>query len=318
MRALITGITGFVGSHLAEYCLGLGLEVHGTIRTHHLGDELERIKGIRDKIQLHECDLRNRSRVFSVIRQVRPDQIFHLAAQSFVPVSWQDPEGTILNNVLSELNIFEVCRELKMYSVIQIAGSSEEYGIVKPNECPIKETNPLRPASPYAVSKVAQEMLGIQYAQSYGMKIVITRAFNHEGPRRGKLFVTSDFASQIVDIERGKQEPVIKVGNLEAWRDYTDVRDVVRAYSLAVKHCKCGEPYNISSGEKHQIRELLGALLEMTDVKVKIQQDPAKIRPSDVPVLCGDSSKFREVTGWKPQVGFRTMLADILQYWREK
>ena len=319
MKVLITGISGFVGSHLAEHCLSLGWEVHGTIKTHHLGDEMQRLIGIKGaEVYLYECDLQNKGRVFSVLNKVKPDKIFHLAGQSYVPISWEDPEGTILNNILCELNIFEACRELKIDPVIQIACSSEEYGTVKPEECPIRETNQLRPLSPYAVSKISQEMLGIQYAQTYGMKIVVTRAFNHEGARRGKLFVTSGFASQIAAIEKGEQEAVMKVGNLEAWRDFTDVRDMVRAYVLASEKCKYGEPYNISSGKKHKINEVLNVLLRMTDANITVEQDKNKMRPSDLPVLHGDSTKFRTQTGWKPTISFEQMLADILQYWREK
>ena len=285
MKVLITGISGFVGSHLAEHCLSLGWEVHGTIMTHHLGDEMQRLIGIKSgNLFLYECDLQNKGRVFTVMNKVKPDRIFHLAAQSYVPISWKDPENTLFNNIISELNVFEACRELEINPVIQIACSSEEYGRVEPKECPIKETNPLRPLSPYGVSKITQEMLGIQYAQTYGMKIVVTRAFNHEGPRRGKLFVTSGFASQIAAIEKGEQEPVIKVGNLEAYRDFTDVRDMVRAYVLASEGCDYGEPYNISSGKKHKISEVLTVLLRMTDKNIEVKQDPERMRPSDVQI----------------------------------
>ncbi|MCX6722974.1 MAG: GDP-mannose 4,6-dehydratase, partial [Candidatus Staskawiczbacteria bacterium] len=205
MKILITGVTGFVGSHLAEYCLAIpGTEVYGTTFSTHLGDELRRIEHIKDKIELFECNLTNRVAVARVLEKVKPDKIFHLAAQSFVLQSWKSPEDTIVNNIISELNIFEVVRELKIDPVIHIAGSSEEYGLVYENELPIKEDNPLRPLSPYAVSKAAQDNLACQYYHSYGLKTVITRGFNHEGPRRGEQFVTSDFAKQIVEIEKRK------------------------------------------------------------------------------------------------------------------
>lgn len=188
MKVLITGISGFVGSHLAEYCLTMPeVEVYGTVLSHHLGDELQRIAKIKDKIELFECNLTNRIAVERVLQKVKPDKIFHLAAQSFVKVSWDGPEDTIFNNIMSELNIFETCRSLGINPVIQIAGSSEEYGLVLENELPVKETDPLRPLSPYAVSKIGQEMLGYQYYKSYGLKIILTRAFNHEGPRRGAI-----------------------------------------------------------------------------------------------------------------------------------
>ena len=319
MSILITGITGFVGSHLAEYCLTKkGAKVFGTVLSHHLGDELKRIEHIKNKIKLFECDLTNRIAVEKVLSQARPDKIFHLAAQSFVPTSWESPEYTLYNNIMAELNIFEVVRQLKLDPIIHVPGSSEEYGLVKKNELKIKESNPLRPLSPYGVSKVAQEMLAYQYHQSYGLKTVITRAFNHEGPRRGKQFVTSAFASQIAAIEKGKQAPIMKVGNLEAWRDFSDVRDIVRAYWLATEKCRFGEPYNIGSGQVHQIKEVLSVLLSFSRVKIKVKQDPKLMRSSDVPILQCDAAKFRRATGWKPQIPFKTTLKDTLDYWREE
>lgn len=318
-KVLITGISGFVGSHLAEYCLKQGALVSGTILSHHLGDELKRIKAIEDKIELHECDLTNRIAVSRVLEKVRPEIIFHLAAQSFVPISWKSPEHTLLNNIMAELNVLEVLRELRLSPVIEIAASSEEYGLVKENEVPIKETNPLRPLSPYAVSKIGQEMLAFQYHQSYGLKTVITRCFNTEGPRRGKQFVISSFAFQIASIEKGLQEPILKVGNLEAYRDFTDVRDIVKALWLAVHKCKFGEPYNIGTGKPHQIKEILNLLLSFSTVKdIKVEQDPERMRPSDVPILQCDATKFRELTGWQPEISFEQTVKDTLNYWRNE
>jgi len=320
MRVLITGITGFVGSYLAEYCLQKpDVQVFGTVLSHHLGDELQRIEHIKDKIELLECDLTNRVAVARVLERSKPDKIFHLAAQSFVPVSWKSPEDTLFNNIISELNIFEVIRELKLDPVIVIAGSSEEYGLVFENELPIKETNPFRPLSPYAVSKIAQETLAYQYHKSYGLKTVLTRFFNTEGPRRGQDFVTSNFAKQIAEIEKGKREPVIYVGNLEAKRDFNDVRDMVRAYWLASEKCNFGEPYNVCSGKARSIKSILDLLLSFSKVKnIEVKQDPARMRPSDVPILYGDSSKFRAKTGWQPKIPFEQTMSDLLQYWRER
>lgn len=317
MRILITGITGFVGSHLAEYCLNQPeTKVYGTVLSHHLDDELKRIKHIKNKIELLECDLTNRVAVTRVLEEAKPDKIFHLAAQSFVPTSWKSPEDTLSNNIIAELNIFEVLRGLKLNPIIQIAGSSEEYGLVYKNEIPVKETNPLRPLSPYGVSKIAQDMLAFQYQQSYGLKTVITRAFNHTGPRRGKQFVTSWFAYQIARIESGLQKPIIKVGNLNAYRDFSDVRDIVRAYWLATEKCEFGQPYNIGSGKPYQIKEVLDILLSLSKVKIITEKDPQLMRPSDVPILQCDSTKFRKVTGWKPEIDFKDTLKDILNYWR--
>jgi len=318
-KILITGLTGFVGSHLAEYCLNIpGTQIYGTVLSHHLGNELERIKNIKDKIVLLECNLTNRIAVQRILAKAQPDKIFHLAAQSFVPTSWQSPEDTLMNNIMAELNIFESVRELGLNPVIHIAGSSEEYGLARENEVPIKEENPLRPLSPYAVSKVAQDNLACQYYYSYGLKTVVTRAFNHEGPRRGEQFVTSDFAKQIAKIEKNKQEPVIFVGNLDAKRDYSDVRDIVDAYWLATEKCKFGEPYNICSGKNWTIKSVLDFLISKSTKKnIKAKQVPEKMRPSDVPILLGDCSKFKKATGWEPKIPFEKTLEDTLNYWRD-
>jgi len=220
--------------------------------------------------------------------------------------------------VTGQTNIFEAVRMLGLDPVIQIACSSEEYGLVHPDEVPIREDNPLRPLSPYAVSKVAQDMMAYQYFQSYGLKTVRTRGFNHTGPRRGDVFVTSNFAKQLASIEAGLQEPVIRVGNLEAVRDFTDVRDMVRAYWLAVTKGKHGEVYNLATGTGITIQELLDRLLSLSTAKVDVVQDPERMRPSDVVRLIGDSSKFRNDTGWAPEVPFDKTLSDLLQYWRER
>ncbi len=316
MRILITGISGFTGSHLAEYFLSKGQdELHGTIRWR---SDLQNIAHICQNIVLHECDITDASAVKSVILQVNPDQIFHLAAQSYVPFSWRAPHQTLSTNILGELNLFEALRQTKMESLVHIAGSSEEYGLVLPEEIPIKETNALRPLSPYGVSKVAQDLLGYQYFKSYGLPIIRTRAFNHEGPRRGEVFVTSTFSKQIAEIEKGKKDPVIHVGNLNAVRDYLDVRDVVRAYALALSKGSPGEVYNICSGEGIKIGDMLKKLLSLSRVEVKIEEDPARMRPSDVELLVGSSEKFRQATGWKPEIPFTQTLQDLLDFWRAR
>lgn len=316
MKVLITGITGFVGSHLAEAYLKNGDEVFGTFMYHHLDDEKDRIEDFEDQITLFDCDLTDRNSVHKVLSTVKPDIIHHLAAQSFVRASWDNPEFTITNNILCQLNIFEVVRQLELDPIIHIAGSSEEYGKLELTEIPTNEKALLRPMSPYAVSKIAQDMLAQQYYMSYGMKTVITRAFNHEGPRRGKQFVTSAFASQIADIEKNGKDKIIKVGNLEAERDYTDISDMIKAYMLAVKKCNYGEPYNICSGETHRIEEILNHYIDGKDIKV--EQDPDRMRPSDLPILWGNSSKFKNATGWEPLVSFEEMLDKIYDYWFNK
>ncbi len=190
--------------------------------------------------------------------------------------------------------------------------------MVYQDEVPIKETNPLRPLSPYAVSKVAQDMLGYQYWMSWKVDSVRTRGFNHEGPRRGPVFVASDFAKQIADIEKGRKKPVLSVGNLEAQRDFTDVRDMVKAYWLALEKGAPGEVYNLCSGKAWTIRAVLDHLLGLSKAKIEVKQDPARLRPSDVPILLGDASKFHAVTGWVPTIPFETTLADMLEYWRAR
>jgi len=315
MRALITGVTGFVGSHLAEYLLSKGAEVVGTARWR---SQTANIDHIQDKIQLVECDLRDYASVKRVLSEVRPDQVYHLAAQSFVHSSWQAPAETLTTNIIGQLHLLEAMRDLKTNPPSMVACSSEEYGLVKPDEIPIKETNPLRPLSPYAVSKVGQDLLAYQYHQSYGTHVIRTRAFNHDGPRRGKVFATSNFAHQIAQIEIGRAEPVLRVGNLEAKRDFTDVRDIVKAYLLAVEKGEPGEVYNLCSGTCHTIQEVVDVLLGMSKVPIRVEQDPARMRPSDVPILLGDYSKFHALTGWKPAIPFEQTLRDLLDWWRSQ
>ena len=316
MKVLITGITGFVGSHLADYTLAKeNVEVYGTIRWR---SKTENIEHIKDKLHLIQCNLNDASSVNDLIVDIKPDKIFHLAAQSFVPTSWNSPAETLTSNIIGELNIFEAIRRAKINPWIQIAGSSEEYGMVYSNETPIKETNPLRPLSPYGVSKVAQDLLAYQYYMSYKLNVVRTRAFNHTGPRRGEVFVCSEFAKRIAEIEKGQKEPVILVGNLDAQRDFTDVRDIVKAYWLGLDKCKPGEVYNICTGKAYRIGEVLDILISLSKVKIEVGKDPAKMRPSDVPYLGGDSTKFRDATGWKPEIPFERTLKDLLNYWRER
>jgi GDP-4-dehydro-6-deoxy-D-mannose reductase len=314
---LITGITGFAGSHLADYLLEKHpeVEVHGTYRWR---SRMDNIEHLGETLHLVECELRDPSSVRWAVEKARPDVVFHLAAQSFVPSSWSAPGDTVLSNLSGQINLFEAIRSLELDPVVQIACSSEQYGMVLPEETPIRETNPLRPLSPYAVSKVGQDFLGYQYFMSYGLKVVRTRGFNHTGPRRGDVFVTSNFARQIARIELGLAPAVIRVGNLDAVRDFTDVRDMVRAYWLAVTQGKPGEVYNIATGHGMTIRELLDQLVALAKVEVKVETDPARLRPSDVEILIGDASKFRADTGWEPQVPFTKTLEDTLDFWRQR
>lgn len=338
MRVLVTGITGFAGSHMADFLLEKpDVEIFGIYRRRSRLDHLEGLENmlqmiepgvasvetiqgafVKGKINLIDCDLLDAFSTHKLIGAVKPDRIFHLAAQSHVPTSWNSPAATLLDNIMGQLNLFEAVRSAGIDPLIQIAGSSEEYGMVYPDEVPMKESNPLRPLSPYAVSKVTQEMLAYQYHQSYGIKSIVSRGFNHSGPRRGENFVDSSFARQIALIEKGAQEPVIYVGDLSSKRDFTDVRDMVRAYWLLLEKGKPGDVYNIGSGNTRTMREVLNLLLGMSKVDVEVRVDPTRLRPSDVMILWADATKFMEATGWKPAIPYEQTLKDLLDYWRER
>ena len=316
MRVLITGITGFVGSHFADYALARGVHVVGSYRWR---SKTENIEHIRDRIELVDCDLRDSNSAHHLIDAARADWVIHLAAQSFVGTSWQAPAETFMTNTLPQVNLLEAVRARTPAARFLVIGSSEEYGFVTEDELPITEQNPLRPLSPYAVSKVAQDLMGYQYFKSYGMHIVRSRAFNHEGPRRGDVFVTSNFARQIAEIERGTREPVIAVGNLKNRRDYTDVRDIVRGYWLLLEKGEAGEVYNLCSGRAWVIQEILDFLLGEARVPgITVREEAARLRPSDVPVLRGDTTKAQAAVDWRPEIPFEQTLRDLLDYWRQR
>ena len=316
MQVLITGITGFVGSYMAEHALAHGAEVYGSIRWRSRSDNIDHL---RARVTLIDCDLRDLSSVRTLLETVSPTHVIHLAAQSFVGTSWKTPAETYTTNVLAQVNLLEGLRNLKLSPRFLVVGSSEEYGFVADDELPIKETNPLRPLSPYAVSKVAQDLMGYQYFKSYGMPIVRSRAFNHEGPRRGDVFVTSNFARQVAEIEAGLRDPVIFVGDLTPRRDYSDVRDIVRGYWTLVERGEPGEVYNLCSGKSWPIQRVLDFLLEHSEVKkIEVRTDPARLRPSDVMVLEGDPSKVEKATGWRVEIPFERTLTDLLAYWRQR
>jgi len=317
MKVLITGITGFAGSHLADYILEnhSDVEIFGIVRWR---SRMDNILHIQNKITSFEADLKDMGSLKKCLAEIKPDRIFHLAAQSFVPTSWTCPAETFAINSIGQINLFEAVLSLDLAPRIQIAGSSEEYGQVFPDEVPMKETNYLRPLSPYAVSKVGQDLLGWQYYQSYGMFVVRTRGFNHTGPRRGDVFICSDFAKQIAEIEKGIREPVLHVGNLEAKRDFTDVRDMVKAYWLSLEKGKAGDVYNIGTGKAYLMSDVVEMLISMSEIKIETRIDPNRLRPSDVQILLSDSSKFRAATGWEPRIPFQQSLEDLLNYWRER
>lgn len=319
MKVLITGITGFVGSHLAEYILTNHPEVavHGLKRWRSPKDN---IRGILDKIQLHDGDLRDLSSMVGVLQATKPDIVFHLAAQSYVTTSYSAPIDTLDCNISGTANLLEAIRICGMNPVIHICSSSEVYGQVAKEDLPIREECPLRPVSPYAVSKVGEDMLGYMYWQAYGIKTIRTRMFTHSGPRRGEVFVDSFFSLQVARIEKGMQEPVIRVGNLDSVRTFADVRDTVRAYWLLAQKCQPGEVYNIGGDVTMTIREMLDMLLGMTSYKGKIEVrvDPALIRPADVTLQIPCADKFKSETGWTAAIPYEQTLRDMLDYWRHE
>lgn len=309
MRALITGIDGFVGPYLARE-----LRAHTTWTLTGLG---RHPSGDGDATPI-VADLLDRDRVRSVIAELAPTHVFHLAAQSHVPTSHQDSGATLQNNIAAQVNLLDACRELAAPPRILVVGSGEEYGLVRPDEMPIREDQPFRPMNPYAVSKVAQDLLGWQYFHSYGLPIVRVRPFNHHGPGQSDRFVIAAFARQVAEVEAGLLPPIVRVGNLDARRDFLDVRDVVRAYRLALVQGTPGEVYNIASGVGIRIGAALDALLALATLPIATELDPTRLRPSDVPVLVADSSRLRAATGWQPAIPFEQSLRDTLNWWRER
>jgi GDP-4-dehydro-6-deoxy-D-mannose reductase len=307
VRALITGVDGFIGSHLADLLVERGWEVWGTT----LRGDLTNVAHLGGRIRVRRCDVRERGRVRALLRESGPEVIFHLAAQSRPDLSWRDPWTTMEVNVLGTVNLLESVRELELDPKILVACSSAEYG---PAEGPLREDHPLRPLSPYAVSKVAQDLMAYQYHKNYGLRTYRVRIFGTTGPRKvGDAL--ADFASQIAEAERrggGK----VRVGNLEARRDLTDVRDMVRALLLVVERGRKGEVYNACTGRAHRVGDLLERMVEMAGVRVEVETDPKKLRPSDEPLIVGDNRKIRRECGWRPEIPLSKTLEDVLEWWR--
>lgn len=314
MRVLITGINGFAGGHLAEQMLNEHeWELWGLARQPTL-----MLPQLRDHINMVCADLTIPEQLVSALDTVRPDIIFHLAGQANVPRSFADPAGTLQTNIFAELHLFEAIRSLKLEPRILIACSNEIYGHVRPEAMPLTEQELLRPVSPYAVSKATQDLLAYQYHASYGLQTIRMRLFNHIGPRQTDAYVASAFAAQIARIEAGQQESIIRVGNLDAERDFTDVRDIARAYTLAAHHAHVGNAYNIGSGKAIPVRRLLETLLAHSTARIQVEPDPARMRPADVPLVVCDSTLFRTHTGWAPCISLEQTLLDILNDWRSK
>jgi GDP-mannose 4,6-dehydratase len=316
-RALITGISGSGGSYLAEYIVNHQpqVEVHGLSRWHSTTTS-DNLAAIRNKITVHECDLVDLSSVLSVLQKVKPDAIFHIAAHANVRASFITPNAVLANNILGTSNLFEAIRLAQLDPVIQLCSTSEVYGQVDPKNVPITEDCPMRPASPYAVSKVAQDLLGYTYFVAYKMRVIRTRMFAYLNPRRTDLFATS-FARQVALIERGRATELVH-GNLDSVRTIIDVRDAMRAYWDALVYCEPGEAYNIGGTTTLTVREFLQRLTGMAKVKIPTRVDPNLLRPADVTLQIPAVDKFLKATGWKPQYTFDESIADLLEHWRRE
>lgn len=315
---LVTGVTGFVGSYLADYCLDKGLTVFG-LRRYHLSNP-RNVAHVADRIRWVDCDMMDTKSVFKAVAAVRPDIVFHMASQSFVSPSWDHPQLYMDANYKMTVNLLEGCLQAGINPRIHIPGSGEEYGDVDEAELPIRESTPLRPVNPYAVTKIAQDLIAYVYFRSYGLSVIRTRAFNHEGPRRDKVFGIPWYAYQIARIEQGLAQPPIKVGHVDDRRNFTHVRDMVHAYWLAVEKCVPGELYLVGSDEDDHVytfRQALEWLIELSTARnLRYEVDPQYVRPTQVPRLIADTSKFRAVTGWKPLIDVKTLLTETLEYWR--
>lgn len=316
MKSLIIGGAGFVGAYLVRHLKNdLGQEVVVT----KMPREQVNVDGVdMSEIQVCDLDILDKEAVVALFCMVHPDCIYHLAAQSSVSVSWKNPELTIDVNVKGGVNILEALRELDYKPRVLFIGSGEEYGHIFQDETPIKEDNVSRPGNIYAATKACQNMLARIYADAYNLDVMMVRAFNHIGPNQLPLFVVADFCKQVAEIEAGNREPVMKVGNLSAKRDFTDVRDVVRAYALLMKSGCAGETYNIGSGHAIAIEDLLRCILDNSSVDIRVEVDPEKLRPVDVPIIEADTTKVYEATGWKPEISLEQTIRETLDYWRTK
>ncbi len=308
-KALITGINGFVGGYLQKVLEQQGYQVAGT----YLPGTLQAMP-----CNYYPVDLLQSEQIQQLIQQWQPDEIYHLAGQSSVALSWQMPTKTIEINVNGTLHLLDAVRQYKPDCKVLIIGSSDEYGPVQQEECPVTESHPLQPVSPYGISKMTQEKLAQLYARAYQMNIILVRPFNHIGPGQNTGFVVADFASRIAAIEQGKAEAVLQVGNLHSWRDFTDVTDVVAAYVLLMQHGTAGEVYNVGSGKAVEIQQILDQLLALSTADIKVEIDPNRYRPVDVPLVLCDNSKLVACTGWKPQKTLEQTLLETLNYWRKR
>ena len=313
MRVLITGITGFAGSHLADTCVAQGAEVWGLTQT---PGPQPNLAHLGDRIKLLTANITDEAGMHAALESIKPDRIFHLAAQAHVPTAWSDPAETLTTNIQGQLNIILALQQHVPTARLLAVSSSNVYGMVEEEDLPVNETAPFRPADPYAVSKVGQDMLALQYWQSHGLHIVRVRPFNHIGPRQAPDFVIARFARELAQMEAGIVPPLLKVGNMSAKRDFTDVRDVARAYWLALEKGTSGAVYTIGSGAARSIDEMLQIMLSLTQVDITVETDPALFRPGDLPVLQADPSAIQAQTGWRAAIPLEQTLKDTLDYWR--
>lgn len=315
-KILVTGASGFAGSHLIDYLISNNTE--NICGTYYSDKGIENLEKVKDKIELIKVDLTDEQQTQDLVKKVKPDIIYHLAAFASAAGSFTSPNKTVLNNISSELNLLEAVKKNDLPdSRILIISSAEVYGGVDEKDLPIDEDTKFNPTNPYAVSKLTQDFLGKQYFQADNLNIVIARPFNHIGSRQSPDFVVSAFAKKIVEIEKGKREQIFPVGNLEAKRDFTDVRDMVRAYFLLVEKGEKGEAYNIGSGVSYKISEILEKLLSLSTIKVEIKEDKSLFRPIDNPDLVCDYTKLKNLTNWEPEIKIEDTLKDTLDYWRD-
>lgn len=309
-KGLVIGAAGFVGSYLIREMRESGMEAHATKLPH---ESLENIDAA-----VYDLDIMDKDAVTALLFEIRPDYVFHLAAQSSVGLAWKKPGLTVDVNIKGSVNVMDAVRELFYKPRVLLIGSGEEYGHIEPGETPIRETNLLRPGNIYAATKACQNMIGNIYSKAYDMELMMVRAFNHIGPGQASMFVVSDFCRQVAEIELGMRDPVMKVGNLAAKRDFTDVRDVVKAYVKLIVLGEAGETYNVGSGRARAIQDILDLIVSKSQVQIRVEIDPNKLRPVDVPIIEADITKINGLTGWKPEIPLEQTIQETLDYWRSE
>ena len=315
MNVLITGAGGFVGGHLLTHLSQTAdLTLHGMLAT-----EAERRPALEAQCShLWIVDIRDPAAVHAALSEIQPERIYHLAGQAYGPQSFEDPRDTLETNVRGTLNLLEGVRRLNLPARVLVVGSAEVYGVVRADQLPVTEDTPFAPSSPYSVSKVGQDMLALQYNLAHHVFTVRVRPFNHIGPGQNNRFAISNWAMQIAEAEQGKREPVVYVGLLDATRDFTDVRDVVRAYSLAINKGQSGSVYNVCTGQTHSMKVVLDKLVALSKVPIEIRFDKDRVRPTEIPVMVGDYRRLREQTGWEPLISLDQSLRDALDGWRQQ